>query len=155
MEMPRPGAAHARLHVLVGAWKGAEKMHPSPWDPHGGMADAEIHNRLVLDGFAVAQDYAQRRGGQVRFRGLGVMHYDAHAREYQMHWWDSMGTPANLFRGQFAGDVLTLTGENPTHRSRAIFDLTHTGAGRYLFRMEISPDGEQWFPFMEGDYHRG
>jgi hypothetical protein len=154
MEMPRPTADHQRLHLLAGEWTGREKMHPSPWDPQGGEAEGRVSNRLSLDGFAIAQDYEQKRGGQTTFRGICIMAYDANAKEYQMHWWDSMGTPVNVFRGGFEGDALKLTCENPAAKSRCTFDLAQARAGRYSFLMEVSPDGKQWFPFMEGDYLR-
>lgn len=155
MEMPKPTAAHQRLHPLAGKWKGEEKMHPSPWDPQGGMAEAKIDNQLVLDGFAIAQNYAQVRGGQVSFTGHCVMTYDANAKEYQMHWWDSMGTPVNVFRGQFEGHRLALHNKNPMGLSRCTLDLEKAAAGRYSFKMEVSQDGKQWAPFMEGNYVRG
>ncbi len=129
-------------------------MHPSPWDPHGGMAEGRVENRVSLDGFAVVQEYQQKRGGQVSFTGHCVMAYDPHASEYQMHWWDSMGTPVNVFRGGFDGEALLLTSENTTARSRCRFDLSRAREGRYGFRMEVSPDGQQWYPFMEGAYRR-
>lgn len=126
MEMPKPTAAHQRLNLLAGKWKGEEKMHPSPWDPQGGVAEAKIDNQLILDGFAIAQNYAQVRGGQVSFTGHCVMSYHAAAKEYPMHWWDSMGT----------------------------FDLGKAGVGRYSFKMEVAQDGQQWAPFMDGNYVR-
>lgn len=154
MEMPKPTAEHQRLHALAGKWQGQEKMHPSPWDPQGGMAEGKIDNRLILDGFAIAQSYAQHRGGAVSFTGHCVMAYDAMAKEYQMHWWDSMGTPVNVFRGQFEGSNLKLSCQNPMGYSRSTFSLGQASAGKYGFLMEVSPDGKQWFPFMEGQYVR-
>ena len=154
MEMPKPSAAHQRLNVLAGKWKGEEKMHPSPWDPQGGMAEAKIDNQLVLDGFAIAQSYAQMRGGAVSFTGHCVMTYDGEAKEYQMHWWDSMGTPVNVFRGQFEGNRLALHNKNPMGHSRSTLDLEKAASGRYSFKLEVSQDGKNWAPFMEGNYVR-
>jgi len=154
MEMPIPSAAHARLNSLAGKWTGEEKMYPSPWDPQGGMAEAKIDNQLVLDGFAIAQNYAQLRGGKVSFSGHCVMSYDTAAKEYQMHWWDSMGTPVNVFRGQFEGNVLALNNKNPMGHSRCSMNLEKAAAGAYSFKMEVSPDGKQWATFMEGKYVR-
>lgn len=34
--------------------------------------------------------------------------------------------------------------------TRATFDFSQ--AGRYTFRQEVSPDGQQWFPFLAGNY---
>jgi hypothetical protein len=108
----------------------------------------------VLDGFAVVQEYQQKRNGQISFTGHCVMAYNAPANAYQMHWWDNMGTPVNVFHGGFDGEALSLTCENAAGHSRCRFDLSRTREGRYGFLMEVSPDGQQWFPFMEGAYRR-
>ncbi len=152
MEMPKPTDAHKKLARLVGTWTGEEKMHPSPWDPKGGTAMGKITNRLALGGFAVIQEYRQERGGQTTFEGHGVFSYDAARQDYLLHWFDSMGTPPNEFRGRFEGQVLTLFSESPQGRSRAIFDLG--GDGTYTFKMDMSPDGRQWQTLMEGGYRK-
>lgn len=154
MEMPRPASEHQRLDALAGKWTGVETMHPSPWDPQGGQAEGVIENRSALDGFALVQTYEQRRGGQTSFRGHCVMTWDASASCYFMHWWDSMGSPVNVFSGAFKGDRLVLDCKNPMGLSRSTFDLSQVAKGRYSFLMEVSPDGKQWFPFMQGDYRR-
>lgn len=154
MEMPRPGIEHERLHVLAGDWTGTEKIHPSPFDPQGGAAEGIVENRVALDGFALVQHYEQRRGGAASFTGHGVMTWDAPSGSYRMHWWDSMGTPVSEFVGGFEGDRLVLRCAGPMGHSRAGFDLSAARAGRYAFLMEVSPDGEQWFPFLEGNYRR-
>jgi hypothetical protein len=152
MEMPKPNEAHRRMEKLVGSWSGEEHMHPSPWDPAGGAARARVTNHTALDGFAVIQDYEQERGGGVSFRGHGVFRWDAPAGEYVFHWFDSSGMQPTEFRGGFDGDVLTVTHGNEQGHARAIFDLRPEG--RYLYRMEVSGDGQSWLPFMEGDYRR-
>lgn len=152
MDMPQPTDAHRKLEKLAGHWIGDEKISPSPWDPVGGAAVGRVNNRVVLDGFAVVQDYEQERGGRVSFRGLGVFQWDAMANEYVMHWLDSMGTPANTFRGQFDGDVLTLASQNPMGFCRAVMDFSRPDS--YAFRMDISQDGQAWSPFMEGAMSR-
>ena len=154
MEMPKPTAAHQRLNVLAGKWQGQEKMHPSPWDPQGGMADAKIDNQLVLDGFAIVQSYSRMHGGAAFFTGHCVMTYDGIAKEYRMHWWDSLGSPVDVFRGQFDGQRLMLHSQNSMGYSRGTFNLAQAEAGRYSFSMEVSPDGLEWAPFMDGSYVR-
>jgi len=96
MDMPKPGDAHKKLSALIGEWSGTEKLHPSPWDPAGGTAEARVINRWVADGFAVVQEYEQSRNGQVTFRGHGVFWFDPQRDEYVMHWWDARAArPAN------------------------------------------------------------
>lgn len=151
MEMPRPTGAHRRLERLVGTWYAEERLHPSPWDLQGDTATGLVRNVLALDGFAVVQDYEQSRRGAVTFRGHGVFRWDP-VQGYVLHWFDSTGRPPSEFRGHFEGDVLLLTSSGPQGHSRAMWDLTE--AGRYRYRMEVSPDGLHWSSAMEGVYTR-
>jgi Protein of unknown function (DUF1579) len=151
MDMPKPGAAHARLHALVGQWGGEERLHPAPWDLAGGAATAFINNRLALDGFSVIQEYEQYRDGRPTFSGHGVFWWDEDAHQYVMTWFDSMsGTPAD-FRGGFDGNVLQLVNQRSQGGfSRCTFD--HGMPGEYVFTLEVSNDGVSWAPSMEGAY---
>jgi hypothetical protein len=152
MEMPQLNDAHRRLHRLVGTWAGDEKMSPSPWDPTGGPATGKSINRAILDGFAVVHDYEQHRNGQVSFRGHGVFTWNAQESVYYLHWFDSMATTVNTYRGRFDGDVLSVDSVDPNMKSRAFFDFGRPDS--YTFRMDVSPDGAQWMTFMEGRYAR-
>ncbi len=108
MTMPKPTEAHRKLARLAGEWTGNEQLSPSPWDPQGGTAIGRCHNRLVADGFVLAHDYEQERGGAVNFHGHGVFSYDRSEQSYKLHWWDSMGLGINVFKGQFEGDYTRL-----------------------------------------------
>jgi len=152
MDMPKPTAAHEKLAKLIGRWSGPETMPPGPWAPGGGTALGRVENRAALDGFVVIQDYAQERDGEVVFRGHGVFGWNPGAGHYTLHWFDSMGMGVNEYRGDFAGDVLSLISDSPMGKSRAVFDLG--AAGRYVFRMDVSQDGQAWTTFMEGSYTR-
>lgn len=152
MDMPKPGDAHKRLHKLAGRWEGEETLYPSPWCPEKTTAMGRVDNRMALEGFNVIQDYEQRMGDTVSYRGHGIFSYDAAQNEYLMHWFDSMGSPCNLYRGTFEGEKLTLSTRNPMGHGRAIFDVG--GEGTYHFLMEFSQDGKEWLPFMEGSYTR-
>ncbi|MFQ5479560.1 MAG: hypothetical protein ACE5E4_13205, partial [Candidatus Binatia bacterium] len=65
MHMPGPSPGHKRLELLSGNWEGEETMHPSQWDPEGGVAVGRNHNSLSLSGFALISDYEQERDGAV------------------------------------------------------------------------------------------
>ena len=152
MEMPKPTDAHKKLEMLVGTWEGEEKMHPSPWSPEGGTAMGKVVNHTALDGFTVIQDYEQTAHGQTTFTGHGVFEWNPKESTYIMYWWDNYGSPASLFRGNFDGKVLTLTGKGEMGHNRVIFDLRETGG--YAFKMDVSPDGKNWTTFMEGKYRK-
>jgi hypothetical protein len=152
MEMPRPAPEHKALDILVGDWVGEELIHPSPFDPVGGTAVGRVHNRAALDGFAVVQDYEQERNGAVNFRGHGVFSWDSARKCHVLYWFDCLSVPPAEFRGALQDKVLTLTATLPHGTMRARFDLSR--AGRYQYRMEVSPDGKEWSRFIEGAYTR-
>lgn len=153
MNMPQPTDGHRKLQKLAGRWRGEERIHPSPWDPAGGTAMGFVENRIALSDFAVIQDYRQERNGATSFTGHGVFTFNAIGNLYTMHWWDNMGVAGpHAYQGGFDGDVLTLTCMTPAGPSRAVFDLREPG--HYGFRLDISPDGQNWRPFMEGRYQK-
>ena len=152
MEMPRLTPEHEALSMLVGSWQGAERIHPSGFDPVGGEAIGRVHNRLALDGFAVIQDYEQERNGSVNFRGHAVFRWDSGEKCYVLHWFDSFGGAPAKYRGHLQGRVLTFVGTTSGGYARAIFDFNAQESYRYS--LSISPDGQEWVVFTEGEYAR-
>lgn len=153
MEMPKPSADHQRLHKLAGNWTGTETMHPSPWDPKGGTAEATTRARVDLDGFVVVVDYEQRRGGQRTFAGHGVYTWDAHGKQVVLHWWDTMGQGVEEFCGAWTGDRLTLQSKSPMGHARLTYDYSKAGA--MTSRMEMSQDSKTWTAMFDGSYRHG
>jgi len=151
MEMPKPGPNHKKLELLAGAWSGEEKMHPSPWEPKGGVAKATIVSRVACDGFHVVGDYEQRRNGVVTFRGHAVYGIDPKSQEVVLHWFDSMGLGGDVFRGKFQGQTLTLECKNPMGHHRLAYDFSEKGTLRS--KMESTQDGKKWSPMFDGVYH--
>lgn len=153
MEMPKPNKFHKKLQALVGDWTGDEVMHPSPWDPQGGKRKGKIKARWICDGFAVAEDYEQRSGSKVAFLGHGVFGYDPQDGKYLWHWTDSMGgMPPTVLKGTWEGNSLIWINQTPMGHGR----MTHTflRGGKLKFTIEMSADGQQWAPMMEGLYVR-
>ena len=151
--MPKPTDAHNKLARFAGRWNGKEILSPSPWDPKGGAAVGKCENKIVADGFALAQDYEQARdGGAVNFRAHGVFNYEPMEKCYVLHWWDTMGMGTAVFKGIFEGDQLQLTCKLPQGFSRATWHFH--GERHYHFIIEISGDGQQWGKMIEADYVR-
>lgn len=150
MDMPKPGAEHQALSIFAGTWKGVDTMPPSPWSPQMSTADGHIINKPALGGFSVLQDYVQTQGGETRYEGHGVFTWEAEAREYVMYWFDSMGSPVNVFRGNVSGSTWTFISKEPRGLTRSVW--VFSGAGAYRHTMEVSPDGNAWSTFMSGEY---
>jgi uncharacterized protein YodC (DUF2158 family) len=152
MEMPKPTPGHARLQSLAGNWKGEERMHPSQWDPKGGTAVGRMQNQFSLNGFALISDYEQERDGSVTFTGHGIFTFDPADGSYALHWFDCMGSPPEVFRGRFEGDVLTLAHGGPGMNARMTYDLTDPS--KLTSRMEMSQDGVHWMTLFDGWYKK-
>jgi hypothetical protein len=152
MEMPKPSAGHLKLEKIAGRWEGEEKMYPSPWDPKGGSAIGRINSRMALKGFALINDYEQERGGAITFTGHGVFTYDPKEDGYTLSWFDCMGVPPEIFKGNFEGNVLSLSHGGPGMHVRLAYDLSD--AGQLATRMEMSQDGSSWNRFFDGRFRR-
>jgi hypothetical protein len=152
MEMPKPTPGHLRLEALAGHWDGKETMHPSQWDPDGGIAVGRTRGRLPLNGFALISDYEQERDGVITFTGHGVWSFDPKEDLYALHWFDCMGSPPEVFVGRFDGDVLTVAHGGPGMHARLTYDLTDSQ--HLLTKMEMSQDGATWNTLFEGRYTR-
>ncbi|HEV8374818.1 MAG TPA: DUF1579 family protein [Candidatus Polarisedimenticolia bacterium] len=153
MEMPKVTEHHAKLKDLAGTWVAEEQISPSPWDPEGGPAVGKATARVDVDGFFLLMDYVQERGGKVSYRGHGVYGWDAKEKCYTMHWFDSFGMPlVGPARGTWEGNRLMFQNNTPMGQGRYIYEFE--GDGRYRFKIENSPDGNNWTTFMEGRYTR-
>jgi hypothetical protein len=150
-EMPKPTEHHQKLTKLAGQWTGVEKMYPSEWDPKGGEATGRQSARVSLDGFAVLMDYEQERDGNITYQGHAVWTYDPKENAYVMHWFDSIGSPAEVFKGSFNGDVLTVSHGGHMH-ARMTYDFSQ--GAKLKSKMEMSPDGQKWNLFFDAVYEK-
>ena len=125
-------------------------MHPSQWDPKGGEAMGSTECALALGGFAIVSDYQQNRGGIVTYAGHGVWTCDQKTNEVVLHWFDSMGSPPEVFRGMWHGDALVVSHGGPGMHARLTYDFSRNG--RLASQMEMSSDGQKWNTLFNGNY---
>lgn len=152
MDMPKPSPEHLQLEKLAGSWEGEETMHPSQWDPKGGSATGRTTSRLALSGFALITDYEQERDGVVTYAGHGVYTFDPGEERYTLNWFDSMGSPPEIFVGRFEDEILTVAHGGPGMHARLTHDLTDPE--NLLSKMEMSEDGATWNTLFDGSYRR-
>ena len=150
MKPPEPGAAQAIFNIGLGEWVGEETLFPSPWDPAGGEARAELTRIQTLNGFGVIDVYRQTRADGAQFDGHAVLQHDAATGEYVMHWFDHMGHFP--FRGSLSGLTLTMTHTMADAVMRAEYDFNGVPHA-FGFAMDMSADGGQsWQPLMRTIY---
>ena len=135
---------------MAGEWRGKETMHPTPWASQGAIRDADISNRVGLDGFAIIQDYRQRDGDTPTFTGHAIILKKPNADGYQMYWFDCFSP--SVFEGEWDGVRGSFVSPSPMGQTRATFDFSVSGS--YRFAMEMSQDGVTWAPMMDGEYQR-
>ena len=152
MDMPKPTDGHRRLEKLAGNWEGEETIHPSSWEPQGAAATARYTGRMDLNGFGLIGDYEHIRGGVVTFSGHYVYTYNPKDDLVILHWFDCMGSPAEVFTGGWKGDVLTMSHGGPGPHMRMTYDLTEPGT--QVTRGEMSEDGGTWKTLFEGRHQR-
>src|SRR5215813_5357983 len=104
----RLSPAHQRLQVLVGTWKGEERVGASQWTA-AGAATSEVVAEAEFGGLFVTQHYRQMRDGKVGFESHNVFGVDQADGTAKLWQFDSMGlVPPAPASGSWDGDTLTL-----------------------------------------------
>jgi len=98
-----------------------------------------LRNWMSLSGFALISDYKQAHGGAATFSGHGVFTFDTSQGLYALHRFDCMGSPPEVFHGDFEGNVLMAGHGGPGVYAHMTYDLTEPQV--MLSRMEMSQDG--------------
>ncbi len=151
--MPQPTEAHRKLQALVGTWIGDDMIYPSPFFPQGATATTKYTGQLDLGGFFVIGDDTQEQDGKVIYRAHKVFGWDDSKQHYTFYLVDSTGqNPTVPAQGTWEDNTLILQQETP--RGYIRYSYTFEGDTRYIFRMNMSQDGKEWQPFIEGNYKR-
>lgn len=135
------------LERFVGTWHATETLHPSPWNPEGGPAEATLVARLALGGRAVVKEY--HRDGPVAYEGIGMMLRDGH--DFRLWWFDALEPPGPA-KGGVRGEGIVLERDGPVGRARYTYAFVRDG--EFTFRIERSRDGKEWRPFLDARYVR-
>lgn len=154
MHMPQLNEHHKKYDALVGEWEGKETIHPTPWDPAGRKATSKSRSRMDMGGFFMMTDYEQfGPDGKQSYKGHGVYGWDPRQEKFTMHWFDVMGgDPGAPALGTWQGNVLCF--QLAHHMGHSRYTYTFARDGAYSFKIEMSQDGKQWAPFIDGEYTR-
>ena len=147
--MPKPGPEHKNLAYFAGSWKLAGDIKPGPMGPGGKFTGTE-HIEWMPGGFFLVS-HSQGSSSMGKESGLAVYGYDADKKVYTYDEFSSTGENVHA-TGTFDGKVWTWTSESPMGGKpmKGQFILTETSPTSYTFKFEMSQDGKNWAPVMDG-----
>ena len=152
MAAPRPSHPHDRLAALAGSWVGTDVAYL----PDGSTArfGGRYDQRLDLDGWFLAVDYAQEADGAVRYRMRAVIGWLPAEERYFMHWYDSFGGSSTELRGEWEDDALVLIGPDPQEGGLTRFTWRVAGDRLTITLDAADEDGAGWARRLDADYTR-
>ncbi len=107
--MPKPGAEHKALDVMVGEWEGAVKFWMAP-GAEAMESKATIHREWVLDGHFVREDVVgDPMGDGGPFKGLGYAGYNQVEKKYEFVWLENAAMHIDLASGTYDAAKKTFT----------------------------------------------
>ena len=148
-QMPKPGAEQKNLAYFAGIWKLDGNIKPGPMGPGGKFTGTE-HMEWMPGGFYLVS-HSQGSSPMGKETGLAVYGYDADKKVYTYDEFNSVGENVHA-TGTFDGKVWTWTSESPMGGKpmKGHFIVTQTSATSYAFKFEMSEDGNNWSPVMDG-----
>jgi hypothetical protein len=148
-QMPKPGPEHKNLAYFSGNWKLTGDVKPGPMGPGGKFTGTE-HIEWMPGGFFLVS-HSQGSSPMGKESGLAVYGYDADKKVYTYDEFSSTGENVHA-TGTFDGKVWTWASDSPMGGKpmKGQFILTETSPTSYTFKFEVSQDGKNWAPVMDG-----
>lgn len=148
-QMPKPAPENKNLNFFAGNWKLTADVKPGPMGPGGKYTGTE-HNEWMPGGFFLVSHTAGS-SFMGKETGLAVYGYDQEKKAYTFDEFNSNGEVVHA-TGSFDGKVWTWSadlnmGGNPV---KTHFMVTETSPTSYTFKFEMSQDGNNWAPIMDG-----
>ena len=108
---------------------------------------------MALGGFALITDYRQTVNDATTYEGHSVTVYDQTEQCYLLYWFDSMGSPVNVFTGAIQDDEMVMVGPGPGGgKMRNTSNYGEDGVLTVL--SETSTEADQWLTALEARYER-
>jgi hypothetical protein len=148
-QMPKPGPEQKNLGYFVGIWKLTGDVKPGPMGPGGKFTGTERVEWMPGGFFLVS--HSQGSSPMGKETGLAVYGYDADKKVYTYDEFSSTGENIHA-TGTFDGKVWTWSSESPMGGKpmKGHFIVTEISPTSYAFKFEMSEDGNNWAPVMNG-----
>ena len=147
MQMPKPGPEHKKLDYFAGNWTCNGDMKPSPMGPGGKMTMTD-DSKWMDGGFFVVIHSQFKSASMGDGNGIAFLGYDADEKKYTYNEFNSQGE-AVVSKGTVSGDDWTWIGDmKPSGKGR--FSEKILSPTSYTFKFEMSSDGTNWTPVLDG-----
>ena len=149
MPIPKPAPELAKLDFLAGHWVMEGDMKPGPMGP-GGKMTSTGESRWVEGKFFMVEN-AKFSGANFEGTTLAVIGYDPEKKVYTYNEFNSMGE-ATQSTGTVDGDTWTWTSEENMggQMMKGRYSMKVLSPTEYTFKFELSKDGTNWTPAMDG-----
>lgn len=150
-EMPQPGPEYQSLEFFVGRWQFEGEAKEGPMGPGGKVTLTETCE-LWEGGFAIVCR-AEGKNPMGTSKTVGIMSYDSGKQAYTYYAAES-NTPVFSAMGKRDGKTWIWSSEMSMGPGTTNVRVTmvETSPMSYTFKMEMSGDGTNWMPAMEGKY---
>ena len=140
-QQPKPDPALKRLDAFAGKWHTQGQIKESPLGPAGNLIGTDSYEWLS-GGFFLVHHVDVRMGDQ-KNATIEIIGYDASAKTYPMHSFDSQGNSIVMQAGVM-GDTWTFSGDSM--RFRGVFgDAGKSISGKWEYLGEDS----SWHHWMD------
>jgi uncharacterized protein DUF1579 len=147
MQMPKPGPELKKLDYFAGNWTCDADMKSSPMGPGGKMTMTD-DSKWMDGGFFVVIRSQFKSASMGNGNGIAFLGYDADEKKYTYNEFNSQGE-AVVSKGTVDGDAWTWIGDmKPAGKGR--FSEKILSPTSYSFKFEMSSDGTNWTPVLDG-----
>ena len=151
MGPPTPAPELKKLDFMTGDWTTEGTFIPGPPGTPPSKFTSTEHGEWMEGNFFLVSKSEANMEGMGKVTGLVVMGYDPDQKVYTYRSFNSMGQ-SELSLGKVDGDTWTWTGDEHyggmTMKGRVTMKVTSPTS--YTIKFELSMDGKEWFPAMDG-----
>jgi hypothetical protein len=148
MQMPKPGPEHKKLDYFTGDWTCDGDTKPGPMGPGGKMTMID-ESKWMDGGFFVVMHTQFKSDSMGSGNGIAFLGYDADEKKYTYNEFNSSGE-AVVSKGTVDGDAWIWIGDMKQPAGKGRFSEKILSPTSYSFKFEMSTDGANWTPVMDG-----
>jgi hypothetical protein len=146
--MTGPASELKKLDYFVGAWRLEGEVRPNSMSPGGHLIETD-RNEWMAGGFFLVVHSEFTIAGINRATGVAYLGYDSGERVYTYDEFNSMGEAIHS-KGSVDGDTWTWLGERKGENKTTRWIVKIISPTSYDFKFEMSQDGVNWNPVVEG-----